>query len=275
MSEQYKMVPLQPTDEMYRAVRDWSQQAFGKPIGNPAASGCWATMLAAAPEQPSSTEPLDREALLPEGWRIVERSTCYALLDGSTVAATLAGPDAKQNAAIIANALKSQPAQPSDSQSEDAGHPTLTEIAEALETLLLSNIPIGHKAILETAINALKSQSSDSQAQLANKQRVLTDEQILAIGAFGQSPLKRLEHGRAIESALLSKLRGATDSQAEVSDTALLDWCEKYNADITEHKQGTWKVTWFSDEDGAIETEMAYQSPREAIKAAMRTQEGE
>lgn len=30
---------------------------------------------------------------------------------------------------------------------------------------------------------------------------VLTDAQILAIGTFGQSPLKRLDHGRAIERA--------------------------------------------------------------------------
>lgn len=32
---------------------------------------------------------------------------------------------------------------------------------------------------------------------------ILTDEQILAIGAFGQSPLKRLEHARAIERAAI------------------------------------------------------------------------
>ena len=35
---------------------------------------------------------------------------------------------------------------------------------------------------------------------------VLTDEQILAVGAFGQSPLKRLEHGRAIEREVLRVL---------------------------------------------------------------------
>lgn len=32
---------------------------------------------------------------------------------------------------------------------------------------------------------------------------VLTDAQILAVGAFGQSPLKRLAHGRAIERAAI------------------------------------------------------------------------
>lgn len=36
---------------------------------------------------------------------------------------------------------------------------------------------------------------------------MLTDEQILAIGAFGQSPLKRLDHGRAIERVAIEAFR--------------------------------------------------------------------
>ncbi|MEI2416155.1 DUF551 domain-containing protein [Orrella sp. JC864] len=35
---------------------------------------------------------------------------------------------------------------------------------------------------------------------------VLTDAQILAVGTFGQSPLKRLDHGRAIEREVLRVL---------------------------------------------------------------------
>lgn len=61
-----------------------------------------ADVLAMAPTHPSPEE-------IPDGWTLVEKETCYALLDGNTVVATLAGPEAKQNAAIIANALKSQP----------------------------------------------------------------------------------------------------------------------------------------------------------------------
>jgi len=46
-----------------------------------------------------------REVALPDGWRIVEKKTCYTLLNGNEVVATLAGPDAHDNAAIIAHAL--------------------------------------------------------------------------------------------------------------------------------------------------------------------------
>lgn len=49
---------------------------------------------------------------------------------------------------------------------------------------------------------------------ITDNKHVLTDEQILAIGTFGQSPSKRLDHGRAIEQAVLSKLRGASQPVA-------------------------------------------------------------
>lgn len=48
MSE-YKLVPVEPTDEMLVAARDWSDAKYGKPIGNDAAIGCWNAMVAAAP----------------------------------------------------------------------------------------------------------------------------------------------------------------------------------------------------------------------------------
>lgn len=54
--------------------------------------------LAMAPKQDEAEE-------LPEGWRIAERATCYTLLNGNTVVAILASPDAKENAAIIARML--------------------------------------------------------------------------------------------------------------------------------------------------------------------------
>lgn len=51
-------------------------------------------------------------AALPKGWRLREKKTCYVLEDGSTVVATLAGPDAEENAVKIAAAISalSEPA---------------------------------------------------------------------------------------------------------------------------------------------------------------------
>ena len=42
------VVPKEPTSEMLIEARNWSYNKYGKPIGNDAAIGCWAAMLAAA-----------------------------------------------------------------------------------------------------------------------------------------------------------------------------------------------------------------------------------
>lgn len=44
---------------------------------------------------------------VPDDWRIVEKKTCYALICGNEVIATLAGSEAQENAAIIAKLLAS------------------------------------------------------------------------------------------------------------------------------------------------------------------------
>lgn len=46
------IVPKEPTEKMLIAARDWSQEKYGKPVGNDAAQGCWAAMLAAAQKEP-------------------------------------------------------------------------------------------------------------------------------------------------------------------------------------------------------------------------------
>ena len=45
----HRIVPVEPTDEMLNAARDWSAAKYGKPIGNDAAIGCFQAMLAAVP----------------------------------------------------------------------------------------------------------------------------------------------------------------------------------------------------------------------------------
>lgn len=149
MSDKFKLVPVDPTHEMLSALTgEWHSSKFGN------AAERYKAMLATAPEQPSPEEirngackkcgqidegqtgeypcvdcglPIlhddvperpDPADSLPDGWRLVEKETCYALLDGNNVVATLAGPDSVQNAAIIANALNSRPALPSGNSGE-------------------------------------------------------------------------------------------------------------------------------------------------------------
>jgi hypothetical protein len=40
--------PLDPTEAMLDAARDWSATKYGKAIGNDAAIGCWRAMMSAA-----------------------------------------------------------------------------------------------------------------------------------------------------------------------------------------------------------------------------------
>ena len=55
-------VPREPTKEMLDAARDWSRSKYGKPIGNDDATGCYKTMLAAAPVEPKpEAKPADEQ----------------------------------------------------------------------------------------------------------------------------------------------------------------------------------------------------------------------
>jgi hypothetical protein len=41
-------LPMQPTESMLNAARDWSIKKYGRGIGNDAAIGCWQAMLCAS-----------------------------------------------------------------------------------------------------------------------------------------------------------------------------------------------------------------------------------
>lgn len=45
---------------------------------------------------------------MPEGWRLSKKATCYQLSHGNDIIGNLVGPDAEENAAIIARVLDSQ-----------------------------------------------------------------------------------------------------------------------------------------------------------------------
>ena len=45
-----RVVPVEATEEMHNAARDWSYAKYGKPIGFDASRGCYDAMLTAAPD---------------------------------------------------------------------------------------------------------------------------------------------------------------------------------------------------------------------------------
>jgi len=51
----YVLVPREPTPAMLDAARDWSLKTLGRPVGNDGARGCYAAMLAAAPQPPTGS----------------------------------------------------------------------------------------------------------------------------------------------------------------------------------------------------------------------------
>lgn len=56
--EGWRVVPIEPTEAMHNAARDWSRKKYGIPIGTDASAGCWAAMISASPA------PVEAE-----GWR--------------------------------------------------------------------------------------------------------------------------------------------------------------------------------------------------------------
>lgn len=49
-TEGWKLVPVEPTEAMHIAARDWSTGKYGKAIGTDASEGCYKAMLAATPQ---------------------------------------------------------------------------------------------------------------------------------------------------------------------------------------------------------------------------------
>lgn len=57
-----KLVPVEPTEIMLNAARDWSSKKYGIPVGNDGALGCWNAMLAAVPVPPAAQAGDARDA---------------------------------------------------------------------------------------------------------------------------------------------------------------------------------------------------------------------
>jgi hypothetical protein len=54
--EGFVLVPLEPTEAMHNAARDWSYAKYGKPIGLDASEGCYRAMIEARPAPPLSAQ---------------------------------------------------------------------------------------------------------------------------------------------------------------------------------------------------------------------------
>lgn len=72
----------------------------------------WKVWQARASVQPAG-------GAVPEGWKLVEKTTCYVLMDGNRVVASLAGPSADDDARIIAKMLAAAPHPVSGEQTVD------------------------------------------------------------------------------------------------------------------------------------------------------------
>jgi hypothetical protein len=61
--EGFKLVPIEATEVMHDAARDWSYAKYGKPIGSDASAGCWSAMVAAAngPNEATAQKPSEGE----------------------------------------------------------------------------------------------------------------------------------------------------------------------------------------------------------------------
>ncbi|WP_025371760.1 hypothetical protein [Advenella mimigardefordensis] len=125
MTEQYKLVPVEPTFDMCEAF----EESF---ISNKGMNWRWRidagykAMLAAAPVQLSPAETLDREAIRNE---VLEEAALKieSMKPGSTIDIVV------QSFADTIRALKSQPAQPSDSQADVSDVEALLRIQSYLD----------------------------------------------------------------------------------------------------------------------------------------------
>lgn len=68
-------------------------------------------------------------ASMPDGWELVTRKTCYALMHDGAVIATLAGPESETNAAIIARML----AAPGVSTVEEKANPNGQNVGQIVD----------------------------------------------------------------------------------------------------------------------------------------------
>ncbi len=74
-------------------THDYFTEGKGTPVG-------WLPMIGSAQAV--------HQGEMPEGWRLSKKSTCYQLSHGNDIVGNLVGPDAEENAAIIARVLDSK-----------------------------------------------------------------------------------------------------------------------------------------------------------------------
>ncbi len=95
---------------------------------------------------------------LPDGWKLLAKKTCYMLMHDGDVIATLAGPESKENAAIIASMLAA-PASPVSTVEQGNTAPQADVLEIARETGLRSFLhgvnAMEARTILQRFVDAL------------------------------------------------------------------------------------------------------------------------
>lgn len=92
---------------------------------------------------------------IPAGWKLLEKKTCFMLMHDGAVIATLAGPDSKENAAIIASMLVAAPRSHSAEQDAalgDIGQPSSALLCAARAVVAADDA----QALTSQLINVLR-----------------------------------------------------------------------------------------------------------------------
>ncbi len=94
-------------EEVADELADHIARITGVDIGEHSSANCpWQNAIDAAEEyKPAQAVDLGQ---LPDGWRLSKKATCYQLSHGNEIVGNLVGPDAEENAAIIARVLDSK-----------------------------------------------------------------------------------------------------------------------------------------------------------------------
>lgn len=111
-AEDLVLVPREPTTEMLIAARDWSDDKYGKPIGNDAARACYRVMISAVPSRDQGGNSSSQTS------------------PSSEVFASLPRRPEGQSAFD-----EEERARPTD------GHPDATDLYEAMEAALVEGTP--------------------------------------------------------------------------------------------------------------------------------------
>lgn len=221
----HKIVPVEPTWEMLK-------NAWHLDGNDYAHTDVYRAMIAASPQ--AQVAPA-----MPTGWRFVEKKTCFSIHRGNEVIANLVGPDAEENAAIIASCLAGQVA-PSGQDNKSCGKLNDEFVAIA-------------RADAQNVIDLLSERIFGSPARSPAHNARLVVERWLAAHAAEQSEL----------ATLRAQIAGMEKDAARyrwLKDNANIDYMQGDGVALVIPEPDTGR-NWKADTDAIIDAALAPTSP--------------